>query len=67
MIVLIKFTSSLHKPSMKVWSVPFAKEELKIFIAEVSGCAPGSKHFDIIFPYATILSSLIINFEEINK
>jgi len=53
---------SSNKPAINVWSTPFIKEDLKIFVAEVSGCSPGSKQFDMMLPYVTILSSVIVNF-----
>lgn len=51
------------RPVINIWSTPFVRDDLKFFIAEVSGCSPGSKQFNMLLPYITILSSLIINID----
>ncbi len=49
---------------INVWNTPFEKDDLKIFIAEISGCDIGSEHFSILLTYSIMIGSAFIVVED---
>lgn len=50
-----------------MWSTPYEKDTLKIFLLEISGCDINSEYFKILSTYAIIVGSVFFIVDDIKQ